>query len=60
MFFFKLEADDFEVKGDPKEIAQWEWRKFEGEGEPWGEGWAEGHLAFMRLLKEHEKAENKG
>ena len=26
VFFFRMETNPFEVKGDPKEIARWEWR----------------------------------
>lgn len=47
VLFFRIECEDFKVKEQKSEVKQFEWRSFKAEENPWGGGWAEGHLRYL-------------
>jgi 8-oxo-dGTP pyrophosphatase MutT (NUDIX family) len=48
VLFIRVQCEHFEVVEQKSEVKAWEWRSFEPNEEPWGGGWAEGHLQYLR------------
>ena len=55
--FFRIECEDFQVVEQKSEVKSWEWRSFGADEDPWGDGWALGHLRYLSLVSKNKLAQ---